>query len=283
MYYNFNMDIRTGVIVLALFAVLGAFLSFRGAIRSMQAARKISFYSLRKRYNSTAWRLVFLSIVLIGVAIWFPTGGEQIMYQVFPPSATPSLTSTITLTPTITTTPTITQPPTLTLTPLVSDTPTLTPTPFLPVAIEALFAGPVTPNPDAVFTAIQFSTEFDGVNAIDPKTVFELPIDTIYGGFDYNNTLPGVQWTALWYRNSKLVCYETEPWKVEWGTGGIGGYTSCSSPLDGWQAGQYEVQIFMGYEWKVVGRFVVMESLTPVVTPTRTPTLANTASPTATP
>ena len=277
------MDIRTGVIVLALFAVLGAFLSFRGAIRSMQAARKISFYSLRKRYNSTAWRLVFLSIVLIGVAIWFPTGGEQIMYQVFPPSATPSLTSTITLTPTITTTPTITQPPTLTLTPLVSDTPTLTPTPFLPVAIEALFAGPVTPNPDAVFTAIQFSTEFDGVNAIDPKTVFELPIDTIYGGFDYNNTSPGVQWTALWYRNGKLVCYETEPWKVEWGTGGIGGYTSCSSPLDGWQAGQYEVQIFMGYEWKVVGRFVVMESLTPVVTPTRTPTLANTASPTATP
>jgi hypothetical protein len=53
----------------------------------------------------------------------------------------------------------------------------------------------------------------------------------MYGGFDYNNTLPGVQWTALWYRNGQLVCYETEPWREEWGTGGISGYTECSSPL----------------------------------------------------
>ncbi|HND47540.1 MAG TPA: hypothetical protein PLL95_03210, partial [Anaerolineales bacterium] len=68
------MDIRTGVFVLALFAAVGAFLSFRGAIRNMQAARKISFYSLRKRYNNTAWRLVFLAFVLIGVAFWFPSG-----------------------------------------------------------------------------------------------------------------------------------------------------------------------------------------------------------------
>lgn len=177
----------------------------------------------------------------------------------------------------------MTLPPTQTLTPLVSNTPTLTPTPFLPVAIEALFAGPVTPNPDSIFTAVQFSTEFDGVNAVDPKTVFELPLQTLYGGFDYNNTLPGVQWTALWYRDGELVCYETEPWRDEWGTGGIGGYTSCTSPLGGWQAGQYEVQIFMGYEWKVVGRFVVMENLTPVVTPTGTPDLTTTLLPTTTP
>jgi hypothetical protein len=38
--------------------------------------------------------------------------------------------------------------PSETPTPLVSDTPTLTASPFLPIAIEALFAGPVTPNPD---------------------------------------------------------------------------------------------------------------------------------------
>lgn len=279
------MDIRTGVIVLALFALVGAALSFRGAIRNMQSARKISFYSLRKRYNAAAWRLVFFSIFLIALALWIPTRGEQVVYRVFPPSSTPSLTPTITLTPTVTLTPTITLSPTLTFTPLVSDTPTATTTPFLPIAIEALFAGPVTPNPDAVFTAIQFSTEFDGVNAVNPKTVFELPIQTMYGGFDYNNTSPGVQWTALWYRNGELACYETEPWRNEWGTGGIGGYTECSNPIGGWLAGQYEVQIFMGYEWKVVGRFVVLDSLTPGVTvsPTGTPDLNSTASPTGTP
>ncbi|MCB0833210.1 MAG: hypothetical protein KDC45_07090, partial [Bacteroidetes bacterium] len=87
---------------------------------------------------------------------------------------------------------------------------------------------------------------------------------------------------ALWYRNGELVCYETEPWREAWGTGGIGGYTSCSSPLGGWQAGNYEVQIFMGYEWKVVGRFTVLENLTPTA-PTGTPNLSTTETPTATP
>ena len=59
------------------------------------------------------------------------------------------------------------------------------------------------------------------------------------------------------------------------GTGGIGGYTECDDPIGGWQPGTYEVQIFMGYEWKVVGRFIVLGELatpTPTSTPTLTPT-----------
>jgi type VI secretion system secreted protein VgrG len=201
-------------------------------------------------------------------------------YVYFPPSPTPSMTPTITPTPTITLTPTITVPPTMTLTPSVSDTPTPTLTPFLPVAIESLFQGEVTPNPDAVFTSIQFSTTFDGTNPIDPKSVFNLPIKTMYGGFDYNNIIPGVQWTALWYHDGKLICYETKPW--DGGTGGIGGYTECSDPVGGWSAGQYEVQIFMGYEWKVIGRFIVNgASTTPTLT--GTPTAAKVNTLTATP
>ncbi|HNN14483.1 MAG TPA: hypothetical protein PKL78_13050 [Anaerolineales bacterium] len=273
------MDIHSGVIVVTLFAVVGAYFSIRAAVKNMQTARKLSFYSLRKRHNANAWRFLFFTMLLVAFAYWLPTGGEQAIYRVYPPSPTQSLTPTITMTPSITLSPTITLTPSLTLTPSVSDTPTLTPTPYLPVAIEALFAGPVTPNPDSVFTAIQFSTQFDGVNSVDPKTVFELPIETMYGGFDYNNTLPGVQWTALWFRSGELVCYETEPWRAEWGTGGIGGYTECSAPIGGWQPGQYEVQIFMGYEWKVVGRFVVLDSLTP----STTPDLSNPASSTSTP
>lgn len=270
------MDIRAGVIALALLAVVAAYFSIRAAVKTMQTARKLSFYSLRKRHNITAWRLFFLALLLVGFAYWLPFYGEPMIYEYFPPSPTPTLTPTITPTPTITMTSTITVPPTLTMTPSVSDTPTLTLTPFLPLAIEALFEGPVTPNPDAVFTAIQFSTKFDGVNPVNPKTVFELPIKTMYGGFDYNNTIPGVQWTALWYRNAQLVCYETKPW--DGGTGGIGGYSECSSPIGGWQPGQYEVQIFMGYEWKVVGRFVVLGDLS-TPTATGTPTLTPTSTP----
>ena len=273
------MDIHAGVIVIAIFAVVWAYFAIRAAITVMQTARKLSFYSLRRQHNVSAWRLFFFAIILVGFAIWLPYYGEPMIYVYFPPSPTPSLTPTITQTPTITLTPTITFTPTLTSTPLVSNTPTLTTTPFLPVAIEALFTGPVTPNPEAVFTSIQFSTKFDGLNPIDPKSVFELPIQTMYGGFDYNNTIPGVQWTALWYREGELVDYETQPWNG--GTGGIGGFTESSDPVGGWIPGTYEVQIFMGYEWKVVGRFVVLgqlatsapaSTLTPTGNPSFTPT-----------
>lgn len=271
------MDIHAGVVAMAVSAAIAAYLSIRSAIKTMQSARKLSFYSLRRRQNASAWRLLLAGFLLIAFASWLPFYSEPVIYRYFPPSPTSSLTPTITRTPTITNTPTITLPPTLTHTPAVSHTPTLTLTPFLPLAIGALFDGPITPNPEALFTALQFSTEFDGVNSVNPRTLFELPIDTLYAGFDYNNTLPGVQWSALWYRGQQLVCYETKAW--DGGTGGIGGYTECSTPINGWQAGEYEVQIFMGYEWKVVGRFRVLGSLT---TPgaTGTPDLSVTETPT---
>ncbi|MBP6176830.1 MAG: hypothetical protein KA473_01680 [Anaerolineales bacterium] len=266
------MDIHSGIIAASILIVVAAVLVVRAAIRIMQTARRLSFYSLRRMHNANAVRLFLFALALFGCAFWLPFYGEPIVYVYFPPSPTPSLTPTITMTPTITLTPSITVPPTITFTPSVSETPTLTLTPFLPVAIEALFSGQATPNPDAIFTPIQFSTAFENGEAVEPQSVFELPIETIYGGFDYNNTIPGVQWTALWYREGQLICYETKPW--DGGTGGIGGYTECSTPLGGWVAGQYEVQIFMGYEWKVIGRFRVLDSLaTPTMTgtPTLTP------------
>ena len=98
----------------------------------------------------------------------------------------------------------------------------------------------------------------------------------MYGGFDYANIIIGTQWTALWYRDGKLVCFETEPWKEEWSTGGIGGRTVCSSPIGGWTVGAYEVQIFMGYEMKRNGRFIVLGDL---ATPTPTGTVSATSTP----
>jgi type VI secretion system secreted protein VgrG len=270
------MDIHAGIIAASILVIVAAIFVIRAAFRVWRTARKLSFYSLRRMHNANIWWLLFLALCLFACAFWLPFYGEPMVYDYFPPSLTPSLTPTITSTPTITLTPTATVPPTLTLTPSVSSTPTLTLTPFLPLAIEALFQGEVTPNPDAVFTAIQFSTKFDGTNPIDPKTVFDLPIQTMYGGFDYNNTIPGAQWTALWYHDGKLVCYETKPW--DGGTGGIGGYTECSDPIGGWLPGEYEVQIFMGYEWMRVNRFIVRgasETSAPTSTPvliTETPT-----------
>jgi type VI secretion system secreted protein VgrG len=255
------MDIHTGVIVAAVLAAIVSFFIFRAAVHSMQSARKYSFYKAHRQYNAAALRLLILSILMFGFAVWLPFYGTPVVYTYYPPSPTPSLTPTITPTGTITSTPTVTSIPTMTGTPSVTDTPTMTVTPFIPIAVEAQFKGVLTPNPEALFTEIQFSTKFDGINPIDPATSFNLPITTMYGGFDYNNTVPDTQWTALWYRNGELIYYETKPW--DGGTGGIGGHTDCSNPVGGWIPGNYEVQIFMGYEWKKVGRFIIIGDTTP--------------------
>ncbi len=265
------MDIHAGIIALSILIIVAAVFAIRAALRMMQSARKLSFYSLRRMRNRNALQLFFFALFLFSCAFWLPFYGEPIVYVYFPPSLTPSVTPTITMTPTITLTPTVTVPPTLTLTPSVSETPTQTGTPFIPVALESQFAGQVTPNPDALFSALQFSTEFQNNEAVDPRTVFELPIQTIYGGFDYANIIPGAQWTVLWYRDGQLVDFDTEPWKEEWSTGGTGGFVESAGPSGGWTAGSYEVQMFMGYDIKKNGRFIVIDS--PDGTPTSTPTI----------
>lgn len=271
------MDIRAGVITAAVLAVLGALFSVRAGIRTIQSARKLTFYRLRAERTAVGWRLFALAVLLIGLAGWLAFYGEPAAYQYFPPSPIPSPTPSPTTIPTMTLSPTITLTPTVTDTPSVTDTPTPTSTPFLPIAIEALFQSAVTPNPAAVFSPLEFSTEYDGVNAVDPQTVFQNPIRRMYGVFTYDQMLPGAQWTALWFREGSLVCYETLPWD---GTTGGYGYTDCVDPVDGWLAGTYEVQIFVGTDWKVVGRFIV-EGNPPTLTPTRTP--SPTASPSRTP
>jgi len=256
------MDIHSGVIAAAVLVALAALLVVRASIKSMQSARKVSFYLAHKRRNANALRLFILALAMFGCATWIPFYGEPLLYVYYPPTPTITLTPTITPTPTITLTPTITGVTTMTPTPSVSETPTITITPFIPLAVESLFQGILTPNPDAVFTEIQFSTKFADGEAIEPKSTFRLPITTMYGGFDYNFTVPETQWTALWFRDGSLIYYETKPW--DGGTGGIGGYTECSNPVGGWLPGNYEVQIFLGYEWKKIGRFVVLGDATPM-------------------
>ena len=104
----------------------------------------------------------------------------------------------------------------------------------------------------------------------------------MFGVFTYDQMLPGAQWTALWFREGELVHYETKPWD---GASGGYGYTDCTDPVGGWLAGTYEVQIFVGTDWKVVGRFIVQgdpPTSTPSLTPAPTLTPSRTATPTPT-
>ncbi len=270
------MDIQSGVIALVLLALLFAVITVRNGLRTIQSARKMTFYRLRRQREAGGWRLLGLALLLVAAAIALPVYGLPVAYEYFPPSPTASLTPTITLVPTITLTPTITLSPTITDTPVVTDTPTSAPTPSLPLAVLALFQSSITPDPAAVFSPLTFSTKIDNnLQPVDPGTVFENPIFEIFATYSYDKMVPGVQWTAVWYRDDKQVCLETHPFE-----GGTGGYdaAACTDPVDGWQPGIYEVQIFVGEEWKVVGRFLVEGNLS---TPTFTPTF--TAAPTRTP
>jgi hypothetical protein len=272
-----RMDINSGFIAIAVILVAIALVSLWSGIRDIQSARKMTFFRLRHQRIASGWRLFGLALVLGILAIALPVFGEPVAYQYFPPSPTITLTPSITLIPTITLTPSITVTPSITLTPAQSATFTPTSTPFLPLPVLALFQSNITPNPEAVFSSIQFTTSGDKYPVISPATVFQNPVGHMYAIFSYDNMLPGVQWTAIWYRGSAQVHLETRPW--DGGTGGYG-FTDWNPQPYEWLPGNYEVQIFVGEDWKVVGRFIVQGN-PPPAPPTGTPTF--TPSPTRTP
>jgi type VI secretion system secreted protein VgrG len=276
------MDIHAGIIAMALLAVIFAYFSVRGGLRTIRSARKMTFYRLRRQREAGGWRLLGLAIILLAFAVWMPLYGEPIAYQYFPPSPTPSPTPTITVIPSITVSPTITLTPTITDTPAVSATPTITSTPFLPLGFIAGFQSSITPNPDTVFSPLVFSTTMDNSQAINPNTVFQNPVGHMFGVFSYDKMAIGAQWTALWLHEGQIVHYETKPWNCDTcGTGGFG-FTDWNPAPQDWASGIYEVQIFVGEEWKVVGRFLVLGE-PPTAIPTLTPTLTRTPRPAATP
>lgn len=268
------MDIRAGVITTAILAVIAAIWLFRSGIRALQSARRLTFFRLRQQRVSAGWQLMGGGLLLVVLAIVLLRFGEPVAYSFFPPSPTPTLTPTRTAIPTTTLSPTITLTPTITETPSTTDTPTITPTPYIPPAIEALFESVVTPNSDAAFSPLLFSTVRQDFQCVAPSTIFVNPVREMWACFSYNNMLPGVQWTALWFHEGELVHYETEQWAGA--TGGSGGFTHWAPAPEMWQAGTYTVTLFVGQEWKVVGQFVVSGD---PVTATVTPSPSATATP----
>jgi len=215
------LDIRSFVNTLFFIVLMIGVLVFISRVRSIRASRKINYFKMRRNKLILGWKLLFTSIGLILVSYFINTNLEQAAYQFIPITETPSLTSTISPVPSITLTPTITWTPSITPTLEHSLTPTITSTPHMPIAIEAQFTGLVTPPSEAVFSDLTFAQGIDSLfRPIRPSIVFQNPIGKIFAMFSFDQMVDGVQWTALWYRNSELVFFETKPW--EKGTGGLG-------------------------------------------------------------
>jgi hypothetical protein len=267
-----NLDIQTGLLTALGLAILAALLSLILGIQSIRSGQKLLFFRKRRELVVRGWRMIFTAALLGILAIFINLYAEPAVYQVFPPSPTITNTATITQTPTISTTPTIT------LTPTVTFTLSITPTPLVPPAIETKFEAVKTPNPETIFSQIRFTRRLDkNFLPIDPAVEFANPIGKIYGTFSYDKMVVDSQWTAIWYRGSELVFFETKPW--DGGTGGVG-YTDWEPPANQWLPGEYEVQLFNGTIFKRSARFTVTGN-PPTAAPTNTPT--RTLTPTRTP
>lgn len=268
------VDLQAGTIAIVLLLLLFAVLTVRAGLRTIQSARRMTFYHLRRQREAVGWRQLGLAVLLVLVALALPIYGLPIAYTYFPPSPTPSTTPSITPVPSITVSPTITLSPTITDTPVESPTPTASVTPNIPAPIQALFQSTVTPDPDVVFSPLEFSTVGGSYPPTRPNTVFQNPVGHMYGIFTYDGMLPGVQWTALWMHEGELVSYESYPWN-----GGTGGayFTEWNPAADAWKPGIYTVQLFVGEEFITSGRFLV-EGSAPTASVAQTPTVAATPS-----
>lgn len=247
-----NIDIDTTFKVILVLLAIGVIASLIMAFKSLNAARHLKFYRKRQDLIEYGWRLIFFAFLMVGIGFVFYRFGEPVAYHYFPPSPT------ITRTPTITTTPTITLTLQNSLTP--STTPTLefTYTPSLPTEVMATILTPVVEDKAAKFSPIQFSTEVDKDGlVINTTDTFNMPVTQLYAGYTFDGMTAGVRWTAVWLYEGSYLCAETQIWKFS--TGGAGYSDWCNQKItpDMWQAGDYEVQIFVGQTWKTSGKFTI--------------------------
>ena len=270
-----NLDIETTVRTIFIMLLAGAGVLVFMAVRIFREAGRLRFFLKKRALLGRGWQMIFFAILVVVVAFLINGYAEPVTYKIFEPSPTATLTPTITQTPTVTQTPTSTQTPTV--------TPTLefTVTPEMPLIIAQEFTSQVTPNPNAVFSTVSFSRSLtEEYIPIDPADSFENPIETIYASFSYDSMTVGTQWTAMWYRDGELFYYETKPWN---GASGGYGYSDCTLPAEDWAPGTYEVQMFIGEQWKTTGAFSITGlPPTPTMTPTQTATITLTPEPSAT-
>lgn len=249
--------------VLLLLTPLAAWIGWR----RVASAARLRYFLLRRERAIAGWRLIFLACLLLLAALVVRQFGRTAAYAMVRPTPSITPTSTRTLTPTASTVPSATVTPSISLTPSITPTPTASATPVLPEQLALFFQETVTPSADVVFSPILITEKLTPGNlAIDPDDEFSDPPKTLYGAFSYDHLQNGVRWTALWYLGDEVVCYESKPW--DGGTGGYG-YTECT-PSQGWQVGEYEVQMFAGLQWKVSARFRIL-SVRPTSTITPSP------------
>ncbi len=227
-----------------------------GGLALRRARQRKLYFQVRRKAILQAWQSLMLGAGLLIASGLVGGFGQRGVEVIFPPTVTPTPSNTptpsptATLSPTITLTPSQTLPPSATLPPSITPTVTLTPTPTAPALPIALITPPgaviVTPPANAVSANLRVG-RFNTCRSNGGVSEFFTPAPkTLYALFDYNNWLPGSQWTNVWLYNGAIVEVETLLW--DGSTGGCG-YADFDNRAQPWPEGAYEVQIFLGEIW----------------------------------
>jgi len=274
--FKLNLDITAGIGTAFLLALGGAVLAFLLGVNAIKKGNRIVYFRKRQAMVSRGWRLILVSMLLVGAAFVLNNFGESAIYSIFPPSPT------ITNTPTVTLTPTITLSPTVSLTPTITNTPSITDTPAFPEFLKPLSTSETSPGEALIFSPIQFTRELgdDGM-PIETLEIFENPIRQIIGFFSFDKMIAGGQFFFVWYRvdDRMVVCSSATTEGIS--TGGYASAICAPDDSDIWLPGEYELQIFAGNQWYTSGRFQI-SGMPLTKTPTITPTSTISPSPTRT-
>ncbi|MFH1185627.1 MAG: NBR1-Ig-like domain-containing protein [Chloroflexota bacterium] len=298
--YNFGIMSLIALWIGVLIFGLGAIFSLLSAVHTLQISRRWSDYRLRRRYIVQARGSVLLAVLSGALAMALmifgrlnqPTENPAALPSTQTPVASETASPASPLPPPGTPIPPADTPTTIVVTPspIIPPTSAMTPTPVMPIAVQAMIQGTVTPAFDTQFGRLRFSTEINNYALVAPGETFRNPIKQMYSVFTYQPIGVKVEWTALWYQNRELKHVDTTSWKDF--PSGVA-VVSWLRPASEWEAGEYEVQVFVGTDWKASGRFLLdgepptitasppataTASFTPTTAASRTPTITPTAT-----
>lgn len=250
--------------------LVGGGIALLAGVFTLARSRRQTYFRFRRQAILHGWRDLALGVGLLLAAGAVAAFGKPAVEVFVPPTATGTLTATPsatatfsptappTATPSLTLPPSATRPPSDTPDPTLSPTLTVSPTPELPRDRLTPPAGPrtVTPPPGAVVANLRVGRFNDCRSERGVGVVFNPPAKTLYALFDYDNWLPGVEWTNVWRRDGQILLVETLLWDGSTGGCGFADYDNGGQP---WTLGTYEVQVFVGPTWLGSAQFQIAD------------------------
>lgn len=104
---------------------------------------------------------------------------------------------------------------------------------------------------------ISFSTEVsDDYQAVDPGQIFPEGFYTLYATFSYEGMADGMEWAWVWRRNGEVV----EGGNELWAYGDSGPGYIYFNPDEGFEPGQYSLEVWVNEELLTAGTIVMNSS-----------------------